>query len=296
MGHQRARARCKRLDRREERRGWPQWFVLIGRNADTSDGMPDPAALRPIWPPPDRFWADPFLWRHGQQTCLFVEECHRSDGIGHISRLTLGEDLQPIGPAEPILREDRHLSYPFLFEDQGTLFMVPESAGSGRIDLYRCGGFPDCWIREKSLLTDIVAADATLFQHEGRWWLTCAARRGRVRMNESLFAFHADSPLADRWTPHPLNPLVRDFSGARPGGRVHRDRAGHLLRPSQDCVPRYGAGLAINRVERLTPTEFSERRLWHTTGALAGGWRALHHLDRHLDLLVMDAQRLLPLP
>jgi hypothetical protein len=291
---QQRRARYKRLDRRDERRGWPQWFILIGRDPDGPDGIPNPAALQPIWPPPDRFWADPFVWQHEQQTCLFVEECYRSDGVGHISRLMLGEDLQPIGPAERVLREDRHLSYPFVFAYQGALFMVPESAASGRVDLYRCLRFPDEWVRETSLLTDIIAADATLFEHEGRWWLMCAARHGRVRMNESLFAFYADSPLTDRWTPHPLNPLVRDFSGARPAGRILRDRAGRLLRPSQDCVPRYGYGLTLNVVERLTPEDFKERRLWHATGVSVGGWRAMHHLDRHDDLLVMDAQRLIP--
>lgn len=294
MVHQYRRARCKRLDRRDERDGWPQWFVLIGRDPDPGAGIPNPAALRPIWPPPDRFWADPFVWRHAQDTCLFVEECRRSDGIGSISCLALGEDLQPMGPAVPILREQRHLSYPFLFADQGALFMVPESSACGRVDLYRCQRFPDVWVRELSLLTGITAADATLFEHGGRWWLTCAVRRGRVRMNESLFAFYADSPLTDRWTPHPRNPIVRDFSGARPGGRVLRDRAGRLLRPSQDCVPRYGYGLALNLVERLTPEDFSERRIWHATGDAVGGWRAMHHLDRHDDLLVMDAQRLIP--
>jgi hypothetical protein len=288
-----ARAACKRRDRRAERNGWPQWFLLVGRDTTGTPETLDPASLTPILPPPDRFWADPFLWRRDGQVYVFLEEYLRAGGGGRISLLQLGPDLQPIGPAVPIIEEDRHLSYPFLFEYRGELYMVPESARSRRVDLYRCERFPDQWTRQHSLLTDIEAADATLFEHEGRWWLFCAARVGRTRINESLFAFHADSPLSERWIPHPGNPLIRDFSRGRPGGRVMSDGAGRLIRPSQDCVPRYGYGLGLNVIEMLNPEQFSEHRIWHATGASVGGWRAMHHLDRHQGLLIMDAQQLL---
>jgi hypothetical protein len=162
------------------------------------------------------------------------------------------------------------------------------------VDLYRCEDFPLRWVRQHSLLTGIEAADATLFAHAGRWWLFCARRDGRLRMNESLCAFWADSPLSRQWTPHPANPLVRDFSGARPAGRILHDAAGRLLRPAQDCVRRYGHGLKLFQIEDLTPTGYRERCVWHGTGPALGGWQGLHHLDWQDGLLVMDAQRLLP--
>lgn len=294
LRQKRALAACKRRDRRAERHAWPQWFLLIGHVEPDTTAIPDPAHLTPILPPPDRFWADPFLWRRDGQLHVFVEELLRDRGVGCISVLQLGPDLQPTGPSRVVIEEERHLSYPFLFEYCGDLFMVPESAHSRQVDLYRCVRFPDRWERQHSLLTDIEAADATLFEHEGRWWLFCAARIGRVRTNESLFAYYADSPLSTHWTPHPANPLVRDFSRGRPAGRVVRNGDGRLIRPSQDCVPRYGYGLGLNLIETLSPEHFSEQRIWHATGESVGGWRAMHHLDRHAGMLVMDAQRLLP--
>ncbi len=291
-----ARRRQKRRDARDERTQWPQWFLLAGLRERDAWCAPDPAGLTPLWPPADTFWADPFAWSDGERRFLYLEEYPFHTQRGRISVLELGADLTPAGPAVPVLDEGRHLSYPFLFSFEGGLYMVPESAASRRVDLYRCQSFPNGWTRVGTLLDGIQAADATLFEHQGRWWLFCSARLGKARLNDSLLAFHADSPLSARWTPHARNPLVRDFAGGRPGGRVFVDDRGRLLRPAQDSVPRYGYGLVLNEVLELTPERFRERRVWHATGAASGGWRALHHLDWHQGLLVMDAQRLIPRP
>jgi hypothetical protein len=288
------RAIQKRLDARAERTAWPQWVLLAGLRPREAWCAPDPRELTPLLPPPDRFWADPFTWAQDGRRYVFVEEYPFATARGRIACLELGADLQPLGPAVPVVDEDWHLSYPFLFSHAGGLYMVPESAASRRVDIYRCDHFPHGWSRAGTLLADLQAADATLFKHQGRWWIFCSARQGAARLNDSLFAFHADSPLSDRWTAHARNPLVRDYAGARPAGRIFIDGQGRLLRPGQVSVPRYGYGLALHEVLELTPERYAERRIWTTTGAAAGGWRGLHHLDWHAGLLVMDAQRLIP--
>ncbi|WP_295456539.1 hypothetical protein [uncultured Thiodictyon sp.] len=291
-----ARTLRKRSDERDERAAWPQWFLLAGLRERSAWCDPDPAGLTPLFPPADTFWADPFAWAQDGRRFIFIEEYPFHLSRGRISVLGLGTDLEPVGPAVPVIDEDRHLSYPFLFAFQDELYMVPESAASRRVDLYRCTAFPYGWTRASPLIDGIQAADATLLEHQGRWWLLCSARLGKARVNDSLFAFHADSPLSDRWTPHAGNPLVRDYAGARPGGRVFLDHQGRLLRPAQVSVPRYGYGLALNQVLELTPERFRERRIWQSTGPASGGWRAMHHLDWHDGLMVMDAQRLVPRP
>ena len=291
-----ARGIQKRRDARAERASWPQWFLLAGLRERDDWCAPDPAGLTRLVPPPDRFWADPFAWSDAGRRFIYLEELPFQTGRGRISVLELGPNLNPLGPAIPVIDEDRHLSYPFLFRFAGDLYLVPESAASGRVDLYRCHDFPLGWTRVGTLLDGIPAADATLFEHQGRWWIFCSARLGKARVNNSLFAFHADSPLADRWTAHAGNPLVCDYARGRPGGRVFVDGRGRLLRPAQDSVPRYGYGLGLHEVLELTPERFTERRIWHATGAANGGWRAMHHLDWHDGLMVMDAQRLIPRP
>ncbi len=72
-----------------------------------------------------------------------------------------------------------------------------------------------------------------------------------------------------------------------------RDAEGRLLRPSQDCLRHYGVGLNLSEITWLSESDYRERLLWHMSGEDAGGWRAMHHLDWHRGLMVMDAQRLI---
>lgn len=289
------RRRGRRLDKTEERGKRQQWFLLAGASAEAQRGNPEPGKLTPIYPPETTFWADPFVWTRDGRHYIFFEDFPYATWRGLISVIEIDAQGKPLGPAQTVLEEPYHLSYPYLFEYGGELYMVPEKTEVKRIDLYRCVRFPDQWVFERTLMDGIKAADSTLFEHEGRWWLFCAAKQGRVRINESLFAFHADSPLSTEWTPHRANPLVHDFSRGRPAGRIFRDVNGQLLRPSQDCVRRYGHGLRLSRIEELTPSTYRETTVWHQSGDAAGGWRAMHHVDWKDGIMVMDAQRLLDL-
>lgn len=293
----RARHAGQRADRKQEQGLRKQWCLLAGRCDLAALGSPPPLAdLVPLYPPSTAFWADPFVWSRDGRCCVFFEDLPFASERGRISCIELDEQARPLGEARPVIEEPYHLSYPFLLEHDGELYMIPEKSAAKRVDLYRCIDFPGRWERARTLVEGIPISDATLFEHEGRWWLFCAMRTKRLRLNETLFAFYADSLWSENWTPHAANPLVRDFSRARPAGRVFRDESGRLLRPAQDCVRRYGHGISLNEVLALSPSRYEERRVWRIGGDQVGEWRALHHMDWHQGVLVMDAQRLIPMP
>ena len=128
--------------------------------------------------------------------------------------------------------------------------MLPE-AGHGRtIDVYQCEEFPERWRKRATLMRNIRYVDATLFEHQAKWWLFATIKRGFFALNRDLFAFWADTPLTDKWHPHPANPVVRGLRSARPAGRVF-ELGGRLFRPSQNCLVRYGHSLRINEIVRL---------------------------------------------
>lgn len=283
---------CKARKRRERNQRY-QWFLLAGFVDPADVSTPRPNRLSPIYPPEDRFWADPFVWRREGRFFVFYEEFPYATRRGHISVMELDDHAHPVGPGRPVIIEPYHLSYPFLFEFNGELYMVPEKKEKRRVDLYRCRRFPDEWEVVMTFFSGVKMVDCTLFEHEGRWWLFSSIKGNGLRYDETLFAFYADSPLSHQWTPHPLNPLLRDYGKARPGGRVFRDADGRLLRPSQNCLRRYGDGLNLNEITRLTPEHYEERPVWHQSGEDAAGWHAMHHLDWHEGLMVMDAQRVL---
>jgi hypothetical protein len=73
---------------------------------------------------------------------------------------------------------------------------------------------------------------------------------------DELHVYYADSPRGP-WKPHARNPVVSDVRSARPAGRLFQTNDS-LYRPSQDSSQRYGYATAINRITKLTPTEYSE--------------------------------------
>lgn len=289
--HRWKRRRAEKARARDEK---PQWFLLSGVCADSEISAPQPRRLLPIYPPSDRFWADPFLWSRDGRNFIFFEEYPYATRRGHISILELDGEGHPMGAARPVIQEPYHLSYPFLFEFNGELYMVPEKKEKRRVDVYRCVAFPDRWEWVRTWFSGTRIVDSTVFEHEGRWWLFCSVKRDGLRYDETLLAYYTDNPLTGEWRPHPRNPLVRDLSRGRSAGRVQRDGQGRLLRPSQDCTRRYGNGLNINQIIQLTPTLYEEQLLWHKTGEEAGAWHGMHHLDWHRGLMVMDALRILP--
>ncbi|MEI6562395.1 MAG: hypothetical protein WCO68_09990 [Verrucomicrobiota bacterium] len=141
-------------------------------------------------------------------------------------------------------------------------------------------------------MENVRAADTVLHEHAGKWWMFTSLDDRRHRSNRDLCIFWADSPLSNRWTPHPQNPVVRSFQKGRGAGRIF-SLDGKLYRPSQNCLIRYGYGLNVSQITQLDAQHYSERVVCKVTSEWEPGNRATHHLDWHEGLLCMDARRLL---
>jgi hypothetical protein len=231
-----------------------QWIILIA----PSTGYKSLAwkDFKLLIPPTDRFWADPFVWVYENSYYIFIEELLYSTHRGWIACLTLDKNLD-VTSNQVVLERPYHLSYPFLFEHAGQLYMIPETGKNNGIELYRCTHFPDQWEFEKTLIGNICALDATLLEAHGRWWLFANIQEKGGSSWDTLHLYYADHPLSDHWKPHPLNPIVKDIHFARPAGRVFFDN-GKLIRPSQDCSIRYGYAINFNQIVTLTETDYVE--------------------------------------
>ncbi|MDQ0446252.1 glucosamine inositolphosphorylceramide transferase family protein [Methylobacterium aerolatum] len=201
------------------------------------------------------FYADPFAVSRNGAVTLFVEEYDYARGKGVISAVPFGQD-GPVGRPEAVLELDTHLSYPFVFEADGEVWMIPESCGTRSIDLYRAERFPGGWRHEAVLIPNVVASDPTLLRHGGRWWLFATVREGGS-YSDSLHLWFADD-FRGPWTAHPRNPVLIDVATARPAGPVV-SRDGMLIRPVQDCRGGYGSALGLARIMRLDEDGFVQR-------------------------------------
>ncbi|MBZ9701882.1 MULTISPECIES: formyl transferase [unclassified Mesorhizobium] len=238
-----------------------------------------------------RFYADPFPILHQGKVTLFVEDYIHRLGRAIISAVPFGPS-GPIGRPEPVLDLPYHLSYPFVFERDGEVWMVPESCANRTVDLYRATAFPGGWVKEATLLSDIVASDATLVEHGGRWWLFATVRDGGGAFSDALHLWSAPD-FRGPWTPHPKNPVLIDIASARPAGRMV-EREGQLLRPVQDCRRSYGAALGIASIVYLDLDGMSQVvETILTPGALWSG-RKLHTLNEAGGLEFIDGSAIAP--
>src|SRR6266700_398572 len=90
--------------------------------------------------PRGRYWADPFLYSYQGRTFCFVEDFVSKTNRAHITALEIVETkVVEHGIA---VKEPFHLSFPFLFQHKGELYMCPECSESGQIRIYRCSEFP----------------------------------------------------------------------------------------------------------------------------------------------------------
>lgn len=202
-----------------------------------------------------RFYADPIAATWQGRSFVLVEEFPYATAKGIISAVEMGPD-GPIGAPRPVFEAEGHLSYPFVFEHDGAMWMIPESASAGTVELYRADAFPDGWRHAATLVTGLEVADATVVQHGGRWWMTGTVGGGDASTWDALHLWSA-ARLEGPWRAISANPVLLDALAARPAGAFYR-RGGELWRPAQDCTTGYGAGLALCRVTKMDDEGFAQ--------------------------------------
>lgn len=231
----------------------------------------------------DRYYADPFPFNNDGEHWLFVEEYKLRSDIGIISCMPVAVGGK-VGPAKPVLIRPYHLSHPFLFRNEGAIYMLPESGGYRTVELYRARSFPFDWVLHQVLMIDVEIYDATLLRHADRWWMFGTIVHDGGSHHDELAIFYSDQ-LEGPWKPHKLNPVKSDCRSARPAGQIVR-RGDRLLRPAQDCETGYGAGIVWTEIEELTTENFKEREIvrWSVNELGADGLHTFN-LDHKLGAI-----------
>ena len=255
-----------------------EWNVgIVDRPIDSFLNEGGPPSIH--WLPKlhrSQYIADPFGFTDSDKITLLCECFDYTDGRGSISSIELSDTGYLIS-SKPAICKPFHLSYPYLLKYQGETYCIPETSELREVALYKAERFPTNWVKVTTLIEDFPGLDSTVFQYEGRWWLTCTnAEQGR---NHKLFIWYSNS-LFGPWQPHALTPAKTDIRSSRPGGTpfIHH---GFLYRPAQDCSETYGGRVVINRVTHLTPTTFEEEPHRTIAPAADGLYRdGLHTLSK----------------
>ncbi|CAD6524779.1 glucosamine inositolphosphorylceramide transferase family protein [Paraburkholderia metrosideri] len=267
-----------------------QWMLLYQIN-DEKDLPRQIHTFQYLVPPKDRFWADPFVVERGGQYVAFIEELEYARKKGHISVIYFDLNEQPVLPPTKVLERPYHLSYPFMLEDNGELYMIPETHENRTIELYRCVNFPDQWEHVMNLMNDVMAVDTTIWHHAGKYWLFAGMHQNEhASSSEELFLFWADTLVTDEWHPHPSNPIVSDARCARPAGAIfYHD--GHWYRPAQDCTGNYGRALSFQRIDVIDETSYKETAVSRIDADWDDSIERVHTFNRRGRLTFIDGMK-----
>jgi hypothetical protein len=279
------RAVTRRFHRGGEHDPW-----LLGVRPHRS-GLPDGEGFTAYAAPGDRYWADPFLFRHGHTTHLFFEEFQARLGRGEIAWVELADGQLPAGTLRPeiVLTCNHHLAYPHVFDYRGEVYLMPDNEGIGGVELWRSIEFPRRWQLDRVLLEGLPLADVTLHVDGDRLWLFATMPAPHARSFDELHLFRADR-LEGPWHPHPLNPVVADAGSARCAGRLFR-HGDDLIRPAQDNSRRYGGALTFQRVRTLTDDAYVEEPLVRIEPAWLRGLSAAHTWNSDGAFDAIDGRR-----
>ncbi len=266
-----------------------QWAIgVIAKPVEHVLESFDADAIRWLPVPEGGFLADPFgtVAPDGTVTVL-AEALSFRENVGRIVTFEIAPDGAVTVPRD-VMHATVHASYPQIVEHGGRIYCLPETGRLGRVQLHRATAFPDRWVPDCVLLEDFAGADATVFTHDGRWWMLAANQRDQGETK--LFAFHAPD-LFGPWTAHAENPVKCDLRSSRPAGTPFAS-GGALYRPAQDCSATYGGAIVVNRITTLTPAAFREAPVARLAPAPDGPYpHGLHTLVGVGNITLVDGKR-----
>lgn len=230
------------------------------------------------------YFADPFVLNTEAGLEVFLEVFDYKSGKATINKASLGSDFSFKG-SEVVLDDTHHYSYPFVFQHNSDSYLIPECWQSGGIQLFKIEDSKATLI--STIVPEIKGVDPTLIHDQGKFWLFFTTKDAP---SHQLYLYYADS-VEGPYHPHLLNPVKTDISNSRPGGTPFQYN-GSWYRPAQNCSLTYGGSLMLNRIEKLSETEYSEQFV--TELKPKSIWRynkGLHTLSVSGPYLVIDAKR-----
>ena len=230
-----------------------------------------------------RYWlADPFLFDHDGKTYVFYEAFDMIRRIGRLGYSIINPDTKTLTPPKIILKRPYHFSWPYIFEHDGEIYILPETGQDWRVKLFRAVKFPDVWTEDEILINDIHSCDSILlgnFTERGggiRYLITSEeyhnTPNGEIpscRVKNMLFEFMPGEKLKlkpnGKINPEGIRVAEGDY-GIRNAGKVFVSD-GKLIRPGQDCrelpgvkTSPYGRGIVLFRIDSIEP--YSEKEIF----------------------------------
>ena len=205
--------------------------------------------------------ADPFLFVKDGKLYLFYESKRLKDK--GVIKMISTEDLMTWTSPVTVLEEPFHLSFPWVFEEDGIVYMIPETGAINTIRLYAASSHDlNCFYLVKTLVsaplnTDMKMGygDSCICNQNDKYYLFT-----QLQFSDGIntLELYVSDSLSGEYTKHPCSPIQHNQKLGRNAGSII-DIDGKKWRFSQDCTVRYGDNVHVSEIVSLTPDNYEEK-------------------------------------
>lgn len=208
---------------------------------------------------PTSIVADPFLFVKQGTLYLFYED-KKLYHKGTISMTKTTDLLEWTAPVT-VLEESCHLSYPWVFEEGGHVYMIPETCGLKEIRLYEADEELQKFTYVKTILNDENActegfsfSDTSIYHNDDMYYLMTTVNDGK----RNILKLYISDKFDEGYREHLMSPISADnMYGRNAGSLLEID--GQLYRVAQDCKKRYGDNVNLLIIEEMNKATYRER-------------------------------------
>lgn len=203
--------------------------------------------------------ADPFLFVYNDKLFLLYEKKKlRHNGTLMMMRT---DDLERWTEPIEVLRESFHLSYPWVFEKDEHIYMIPETCGDNSVRLYEAVNSELTEFRFiKKLLEqnendgmEFSFSDSSVVEQDGIYYLFTTVRRNGINQLRLFFS----NEFMGQYYEHPMSPICVGNKYGRNAGHLIK-YSGDLFRFAQDCENGYGNNIHVLKVKELSQNDYAE--------------------------------------
>jgi hypothetical protein len=150
-----------------------------------------------------------------------------------------------------------HLSFPYVFIDNGEYYMIPETCELNEVVIYKSENFPIKWKRFAKLLEGEFVDSYILKYAEIYYLFTTEKVDNSERYNLQLYT---SQDLFSKFKIHPSSPIKIGRKYGRSGGSII-EFGNVLYRFSQNCENRYGEDLLLFQIIEISENTYKEKQI-----------------------------------
>ena len=195
--------------------------------------------------PSDRWYADPFILSVTDSTVeLLVERYKYDEGKGVLSNLLINRKNNHLIRESVILELTTHLSFPFIIEESGVIYVMPENYQSGRLSIYEYDRGHNSLINPHVLVNEPLV-DAVCKKIDENYYIFATKYDDNFYEAAKILYIYRSTSLKGKYVLIQTIPYEK-AEGRGAGEIIEFD--GNLFRPSQDCNDGYGKCVIFSKL------------------------------------------------